>query len=324
MDLLNNLRQRFNDFFTRPADVRTLGLFRILLSLFLLVQAFLWLPDWANFLGREGWVQWELTRALNQFWHLHMEVLFTWVEPYGLTDVQFIYLFFWVYVGAGLGLLLGWYTRIWAVIAYLCHYVIMSTLPTFMYGVDIFLHISLFYMVLMPVGKVWSLDARQGRANPEPTWSSTLSIRVLQIHLCLVYFSAGYEKMAYSNWWEGNVLYRSMVQPDFRQFDLRWLAYVPVIPMVLSWLTMILETFYFIGMFVPRLRVYWLAGMIGLHLGIGLFLGLYLFGLIMILLSVSAFGVSIYKDLRHWRKEHRFMDKSFSFSMLSQKKRSLG
>lgn len=322
MRVFTLFQNRFHDFFTKPADVRTLGLFRILVSSFLIVQALCWFPDWDDFLGREGWVQWELTRALNQFWHLHIEVLYGWVEPWDLTDVEFVYLFFWVYLGAGMGLLLGWITRFWAVIAYLCHYVMMSSLPTFMYGVDIFLHISLFYMVLMPVGKVWSLDARQGRANPEPTWSSTLSIRVLQIHLCLVYFSAGYEKMAYSNWWEGNVLYRSMVQPDFRQFDMRWLAYVPIIPMILSWLTMILETFYFMGMFVPRLRVYWLAGMIGLHLGIGLFLGLYLFGLIMILLSVSAFGVSVYEDLRSWRKTKRTVP--FSGDIAFAKSQPLG
>jgi len=99
-------------------------------------------------------------------------------------------------------------------------------------------------------------------------------------------------------WWEGNVLWRSLVQPDFRQFDLTWLAKYPLIAMLFSWSTMILETGYCVAMWVPRLRVFWLVAMIGLHLGIGAFLGLWAFGVIMIVLSVSAFGYSVWGDVR--------------------------
>ena len=107
--------------------------------------------------------------------------------------------------------------------------------------------------------------------------------------------------MLAADWWNGNVLWRSLVQPEFRQFDLTFLAEYPLIAMLLSWFTMIFETFYFIGMYVPKVRIFWLAGMIGLHLGIGMFLGLWLFGLIMIILSVSAFGYYAWQDIREWR-----------------------
>ena len=106
--------------------------------------------------------------------------------------------------------------------------------------------------------------------------------------------------MLYANWWEGNVLWRSIVQPDFRQYDMEWLAWYPFIPMILSWFTMVIETFYCIGMWVKKLRVFWLLGIIGLHIGIGLFIGLYLFSLVSVCLSLGAFGYVCFEDLRDW------------------------
>lgn len=296
------LWQKVDDFFGRPQSPTPLGVFRLLIAGFALLQALLWWPDWTSFFSQDAWIQWEISRALNQAWSLHLARIYAWVEPLGLTDGQFVRIFFWVYVVCIMGLLVGWFTRVWAVLTWLCHFIIMSTIPTFVYGVDIFLQIALFYIMLMPVGKAYSLDVKQGRTSPEPSWSVTLSLRVLQIHMCLAYLSAGYEKMLAPEWWDGNVLWRSMVQPDFRQFDLTWLARYPWIPMMLSWFTMIVETFYCVAMWVPKLRIFWLLGIISLHLGIGLFLGLYLFGLVMILLSVSAFGYLAWRDWQDWRQ----------------------
>ncbi|RMG29957.1 MAG: hypothetical protein D6730_03115, partial [Bacteroidetes bacterium] len=270
---LHSLKQKVVAFFHEPVSPKPLGIFRILIAAFTLLQAAFWYPDWQAFFGPEGWVQWEISQALNMGWHVHIQDVYELLAPLGMEPEAFVMYFFWVYVISATGLLLGWYTRLWAILTWFCHFVMMSSLPTFVYGVDIFLHIALFYMMLMPVAKAFSLDVRQGRVSPTSNWAVTLSLRVLQIHLCLAYFSAGYEKMLYAAWWEGNVLWRSMVQPDFRQFDMEWLAYYPWIPMLLSWGTMFIETFYFMGMYVRRLRVFWLAAMAGLHIGIGLFLG---------------------------------------------------
>lgn len=303
MNLLHHGLLRFQQFFTQPIPVAPLGIFRLLIAGFVLLQAALWYPDWEAFVGSEGWVQWEISKAFNHSWHVHLQDIYVLLRPWGINDGQFIYLFFGVYVVSATGLLLGIFTRFWAICTWACHYVLMSSLPTYVYGVDIFLHISLFYLMVMPAAKAFSLDAYWGWVNPAPDWASTLAIRVLQIHLCLAYFSAGYEKMLYANWWEGDVLWRAVIQPDFRQFGVYWLSEVPWLVMLLSWFTMFIETFYFIGMWVPRLRVFWLLAMIGLHLGIGLFLGLYLFGLVMILMSVSAFGYDVWRDVLAWGKQ---------------------
>jgi hypothetical protein len=299
-------RAQFQNFWTQPISPVPLGVFRIALAAFALLQALLWLPDWQAFFGTDAWIQWEISQALNAGWNVHMQQVHVFLHAlFNTSESQSVSIFFWSYVMVLIGLLLGWFTRIWAVLSWFCHYVIMSTIPSFVYGVDIFLHISLFYLMVMPCNKAFSLDLRFKRTTAEPTWGSTLSIRVLQVHLCLIYLSAGYEKMLAADWWNGNVLWRSLVQPDFRQLDFNWLAKVPWLAMALSWGTMFIETFYCIGMWIPRLRIFWLLGIIGLHIGIALFLGLYLFGLIMILLSISAFGLDAVSDLKLARKRKR-------------------
>ena len=300
MAVLQKINKGFSDFFTQPIATMPLGILRILISVFGLLQAILWHQDWGSFFGEEGYIQWEISQAFNQPWHVHMADVYSLLAPLGFSETIIVEAFFWVYVMSLLALGVGWYTRIWGILTWACHYVMMSSLPTFVYGVDIFYHIGLFYLMVMPVNKALSLDIWQGRVNNRPTWATTLSIRVLQLHLCLIYISAGFEKMLYANWWEGNVLWRSIVQPDFRQYNMEWLAWYPAIPMVLSWFTMVVETFYFAAMWVKKLRVFWLLSIIGLHIGIGIFIGLYLFSLVSICLSLSAFGYVCYHDAEEW------------------------
>jgi hypothetical protein len=97
-------------------------------------------------------------------------------------------------------------------------------------------------------------------------------------------------------------MWRALVQPDFRQYDFTWLARCPWLAMLSSWFTMLIESGYFIAMWVPRVRVVWMMGIILLHLGIAFFMGLGLFGLIMILWTISAFGWEVWNDITTSRR----------------------
>jgi len=290
-------REAVVEFFCAPLSPAPLGLFRLLMAAFALFQAILWFRDWHAFLAADGWVQWEISRALGQEWQLHLLHIAAILNRVGISESQTVTLFYWGYLASLLGLLIGWHTRIAAFLACGSHYVIMNTVPIFVYGLDIFLQIALFYLILMPVAKAYSLDVWQGRVSSAPTWGVTLSRRVLQIHLCLVYISAGFEKVRSPEWWTGNVMWRALVQPDFRQYDFTWLARYPWLAMLSSWFTMLIESGYCIAMWVPRVRVAWMMGIVLLHLGIAFFLGLGLFGIIMILLSISAFGWEVWNDV---------------------------
>jgi Vitamin K-dependent gamma-carboxylase len=299
---LETLKQKSEVFFTAQINPAPLGIFRILIASFTILQAILWYNDWLAFFNEDGWIQWEISKAIVPSLNLHIADIHLFLSKFGFSTEQTVMTFYWIYLISAFGLLFGYYTYVWGVIVWFCHYVLMCSIDVFTYGVDIFLQISLFYLIFIPSNKFLSLDLKLGRTTNEPTWASTLAIRVLQIHMCLAYFSAGYEKMLAADWWNGNVMWRSVVQPDFRQYNLEILASVPFIPMILSWFTMILETFYFIAMWIKGVRFFWLFGIIVFHLGIGIFLGLWLFGLIMILLSCSVFGFDAYLDFLKMKK----------------------
>jgi len=285
-------------FFTVPISPVPLGVFRLMVAAFVLIQAMIWYPDWTGFLGNDGWIQWEISKALTQSWSIHIQDLYQLLHwLFNFTELQSVWTLYVAYIASATGLLLGWHTRFFAIATWLCHYIIVSTIPTFIYGVDIFLHIALFYLMVMPVNKAFSVDLLQGRATTLPTWQTTIALRILQIHLCLVYFSSGYEKALVAQWWSGDVLWRALVQPDFRQYNFDWLATYPVICKTLSWFTIITETLYSIAVWIPRVRVFWISAIVLLHLGIGMLLGLWLFALMMIVLSLSAFGYSVYLDV---------------------------
>ncbi len=298
----SSIYKRAYSFFNDPVSPAPLAIFRILIAAFTLLQAILWYNDWLAFVGYDGWLQWEISQALISDLTLHMAKVYSFFSFLHISEDTFVTAFFWVYVTSALMLLLGLFTKVFSLLTFLCHYILMCTIEVYVYGVDIFLQIALFYVMLMPVARMFSLDALLKRVPTKGSWEVTLSLRVLQIHMCMIYLSAGFEKLISPEWWSGNVLWRSVVQPDFRQYDFTWLADKSWLFITLSWFTITVETFYCIGVWIPRVRVFWLLAIILLHAGICVFLGLWLFGLIMMLMSISAFGFDAYNDLKGLRR----------------------
>jgi hypothetical protein len=85
--------------------------------------------------------------------------------------------------------------------------------------------------------------------------------------------------------------------PIFHQMDTTWIAWVPALAMVAGWSTVLLESGYALAVWHPRVRSVWVVLIIGMHLGIGTFLGMWLFASIMIILNLGAFGAEIARDL---------------------------
>ncbi|MBO9566007.1 MAG: HTTM domain-containing protein [Niastella sp.] len=301
----STLYKKAYSFFNDPVSPAPLAIFRILIAAFTLLQAILWYNDWLAFMGADGWIQWEISEILISDLTLHMAKVYKFFSFLPVTQDEFVMGFFWVYVISAFLLLIGLFTKVFSFLTFLCHYILMCTIEVYVYGVDIFLQIALFYIMLMPVARMYSLDAWWKRVPTTPSWEVTLSLRVLQIHMGLIYLSAGFEKLISPEWWGGNVIWRSLVQPDFRQYDFTWLADKSWLFITLSWFTIIIETGYIIFIWIPKVRVFWLAAIIALHVGICVFLGLWLFGLIMILLSVSAFGTDAWKDIQSFTRNRQ-------------------
>ena len=271
-----------------PLSAETLGFFRICVAVFCLVQLLVLLPDWLWLYGPDGLIPWQLSDAVS-FRNTPGLLWFAqYLEPSGLSSLQLLWLVTSLYFFSLIALIIGWKSQWMGSIAWITHLVLTTTGHFTAYGVETFTHIALFYCMVMPVGAAWSIDARKG-FNVAPHLL-TLSIRVIQLHLCIMYFASGMEKAMGTQWWDGNAIWIALQQDQFHHFNVDWMASVPIIPQLLCIGTLLVETLFPLGMMWGRTRRFWLPAILMMHLGIAVFLGLELFGGLMFLLNLSLFG----------------------------------
>ncbi len=272
----------WDDFFFSPADPTALGLIRIATGL-LLLWSFLWLGvDLNDWLGPTGWVDASSARdALPptgwSFW--------LWLPPgliapaYGLVLVVL------------LAFTLGFGSRVTAILAWVAVVSTNRRVPVMLFGFDnIMATWTLYLAVCGASGQALSLDRlllrRRGLAGsnhpPVPSVSANLGLRLIQLHLCLIYASAGLAKLQGTPWWDGSALAMLLGNSDFRPFDLSFLAAMPALVQLGTHLTIALELLYPILVWFRGWRPWMLAGAVGMHVAIALAMGLTEFSLAMI------------------------------------------
>lgn len=171
-------------------------------------------------------------------------------------------------------------------------------------GGDVVIRIVLLFCVFASLSRHWSIDAwwcrRRGVTSIYPM---TLARRVpgsvraaahnTAVVLCgyqvvLVYVNSGIFKLMGDEWLEGSALYYALNLDVFRVFpalsDLAW----QITPFVLvgSWVSIWAQVFFPVLLLWKPTRYAALLVIMGMHLGIGFFLGLWPFSLAMIALDL--------------------------------------
>lgn len=283
-------------FFFSAMDSFPLAFFRISVGVFGLTQFLLLSANWLQLYGVNGYVEWFISYELFSIKELPSIIgLADTLLPFGFQDNSIVMFVTGIYVLSLLGMTLGWRTRLMTFMAWLTHFMLCNTSMAFGYGVETFMHVSLFYLLFSPCSEYLSLDAQAGRAGQQKINSQArFMIRVIQLHLCIVYFNAGIAKMLGVDWWQGEAVWYVFGNTNYSQFNLQFLANLPFIPKTLSWWTLLIESAFPIFIFVKLSRKFWIINIILLHIGIGLIMGLYMFGLIMIIINIAAFAWMIF------------------------------
>jgi hypothetical protein len=195
-------------------------------------------------------------------------------------------------LSAGCFLLFGLLSRPAAIAAWFIHLCAAESGGLLAYGADNFMTTALFYLMLAPLPDRYSFDhwvIQTKLKNPQALgfWR-----RVLQVHLCFVYFIGGMAKFLGNGWWDGSNLWRALIRPSFNQISpdllIRFKYALPFLGIAIC----LLELSYPVFIWLKRTRRIWLACILAMHAAIGLTMGLYLFALIMIIMNVAAFGVA--------------------------------
>jgi hypothetical protein len=196
-------------------------------------------------------------------------------------------------LGTGSSLLAGLFCRSSAILAWFLHLCAAKSGAFVSYGVDNFMTIGLFYLMLSPLPDRYSLDWRLRKSRPKDPQVLGFWRRVVQLHLCVIYFFSGLTKCLGSGWWDGTNIWRALTRPPFNivppEILVRWKYFLPVLGISIC----LIETGYPVFIWLKKTRMIWLICVLGMHIAIGLTMGMYLFALIMIILNAAAFGPGV-------------------------------
>lgn len=202
-------------------------------------------------------------------------------------------------LSAGCFLLLGLLSRPAAILAWFVHLCAAESGGLLAYGADAFMTTALFYLMLSPLPGPYSFDHWVAKTKPKNSQLLGFWRRVLQVHLCFVYFIGGLAKCLGNGWWDGSNLWRSLIRPPFNLVSPEILVRFKYALPVLGILICLLEVSYPVFIWLKRTRRIWLVCILAMHAAIGLMMGLYLFALVMIVMNLAAFGV----PCTSWREQ---------------------
>jgi hypothetical protein len=195
----------------------------------------------------------------------------------------------------GLLLLLGLFCRPAAIVAWFLHLCAAESGGLFAYGADNFMTTGLFYLMLSPLPDRYSFDHWLLKTELKDPQLLGFWRRVLQVHLCFVYFIGGLAKCLGSGWWNGSNLWRSLTRPPFNLISPDILIQFKYALPILGISLCLIELGYPVFIWIRKTRFFWLVCILAMHAAIGLAMGMYLFALVMIVLNLAAFGIGIGK-----------------------------
>jgi hypothetical protein len=223
----------------------------------------------------------------------------------GLSEWTVLSATWWLLLCAASGLLAGFFSRSSAVIAWFLHLCAAKSGGLVSYGVDNFMTIGLFYLMLSPLPDSYSLDQRWRKLRPKDGQLLGFFQRALQLHLSIIYFFSGLTKCLGSGWWDGSNIWRALIRPPFSiippEILVRWIYVFPIAGISIC----LLEIGYPVLIWLKRTRFIWLVAILAMHVAIGATMGMYLFALIMIILNLAAFGPGSRGSHHEWLDDSR-------------------
>jgi Vitamin K-dependent gamma-carboxylase len=280
-DSARALAESWDAFWFTPADPTLLGLIRILAGSMLLYTHAVWglvLPD---FFGEGGWLDERLVRTMADG---NYNYSFWWLVPDGWMWVAH-----WLSMAVLAMFTVGLWTRATSILAFLVTVSYIYRVAAATFGLDQINAMLALYLAIGPSGEALSIDrwraVRRGQApagGPSPSARANLALRLINVHMCVIYFFAGISKLQGEAWWNGEAMWRAFANLEYQSIDMTWLAWHPRILELLTHVSVLWELSFCALIWRPRLRPLVLAGAVPLHVGIGACLGMWTFGLIML------------------------------------------
>lgn len=237
-----------------PIDTASMAALRIAVGVLTVAWTLSMLPDANTFLSRSG-VQRGLPHYDSGAWSVQLG------PPYIVLAVLLL---------AGVGLALGWRTRIVSVVVAVLLLAVQRRDPWVLNSGDLLLRELAFFVMLMPAGETWSFDARRRarRGLPERR-RAPWALRLVQLQVSALYLFSVWAKVRGVDWNDGTAVGIALQLEDLQRFTLpAALSTSLLVSAVLTYSSLAVEASLAFGLWLPRLRYWVMAAGVGLHLGI--------------------------------------------------------
>jgi hypothetical protein len=294
-ELAQSLADGWNEIWFTPTDPSLLGFLRILTGLMLLYTHAVWGMVLGDFFGPAGWLNPQLVHALQRGQHTYS--FWWWVPAGGIWPVYVISMTILLMFTVGL------WTRLTSILSLVVVISFAHRAPAAMFGLDQINAMLTLYMAIGPSGRALSVDRllavrRSGNAlPPRPSMGANLALRLINVHMCVIYLFAGLSKLQGEAWWTGEAMWQALANMEYQTADMTWLAWHPWFLNLLTHLCVFWEVSFCMLIWRPRLRPLMLAGAVVLHAGIGFCLGMWTFALIMLVGCASFLPRSVVGDV---------------------------
>jgi HTTM domain len=293
---LGEVWEAWNQFWFTPTSPSTLSAIRVLAGAMLLYTHLVWSFDLDAFFGPNGWLPQEMMQEVHVAANdpdgpgpivgapRHMWSHFNYIQSHKLrwaVHLVALVVFFLLTIGL--------FSRTMALLAYLFAVSYANRItPGAYFGLDKINCMLAMYLMLGPCGARYSVDRlwrlRRGAPSevPPSTWAN-VAIRLIQLHMCVIYFFSGLGKLQGPTWWFGEAIWYSVANREYQTMDMTWLINHPWLVNLMTHVTVFWELTY-CALVWPRLTRPWvLALAVILHGGIVVALGMPTFGLVMLI-----------------------------------------
>lgn len=276
--------RQWDRFWFAPQQPHTLALVRILGGAMLFYTHAVWSLGLTAFLGAQSW----LTPATVGLMNVRPDGRsYAWSYLFHVESPALLWLLHAAALVVFAMLTVGLYTRVASVLAFVITLSYCHRLTGTLFGLDQVNAMIAMYLMVGPAGAVWSVDrwraSRRGEAaDPLPSVGANIAIRLMQLHMCVIYLFGGIGKARGMTWWDGSALWYAFALKDYQSLDMTWTVHMPEVLALLTHLTLFWEVFYAVLIWPRLTRPVFLTMAVLVHLGIGMCLGMWTFGLAMI------------------------------------------
>lgn len=285
----------WNDFWFSPTNPSTLSAIRVLAGAMLLYTHLVWSFNLTGFFGPDGYLPQSLMKELHTDFNdpdgpgpLPATEQLMWSHFNYVHSPKLIWTIHSAALAVYFCLMIGFFSRTMAVLAYLLAVSYANRItPGAYFGLDKINCMLALYLMLGPCGARYSVDRlwRLRRGNSEVPASSmaNFAIRLIQIHMCIVYLFSGIGKIQGEPWVTGDASWLSFAMYEYQSLDMTWMWKHPLLLNFMTHLTVFWELSYCALVWPALTRPWVLALAVIVHGGIALFLGMPTFGLAMLI-----------------------------------------